>query len=758
MLMKKILPFLFLIFFLNSNKIISQNEIQGRTCGTPIPSKEWDEWFNGEVEKFKLKNQHGKGQMVNYTIPVVVHIIHAGGAVGAGDNVSQAQIVDQINIMNNDFAGTGVNVGNVPAPFAPLVANTNITWCLAITNPTGGVLAEPGIDRIPATNIPGITGVPGSGFTMAQINNTIKPATIWDPVRYCNVWILKLQNGLLGYATFPAGTSLPGVAGGGSATNDGIVVGHNYFGSVGTATAPPYNLGRTAGHELGHWLGLRHVWGDGNCLTDFCDDTPWAKQANYGCPTPPAFVNRCGAGQSPNGEMTMNIMDYTDDPCMYMFSNDQRTRMQTAMSQGTYRNLLGTHGLCVGSQTVAPGPAVANFTIIDQPCIGTVFSPSNTSTGGPAPSFTWSSFPPANFSPNVFAASPGITFPSAGNYTLTLTASNSVATSSYSMAIISVTTCPKQPKCLDTLKMLTNIDTLTTYIAPTNTFVSACQSGFTGFLSGTNCYKDQEFGQFFPLNTYSDTPLPQVNSVIVLFNKNGTKSTPTTSATQIYCKVYGGTIQNGPGAQLAVIGDSLGKIAAITPTNQVQYCGNPNYIFTNTIVLAHKFNFAAPVIIPTSGFYAAVAAPNISPVDSINIFSSIKTNLNNDSSAWVLLSVNNWRTMRYQRSAKIQLAIMPQITCRPVVGINDNSALESNILIMPNPSSGLFNLVCTFDKSEKIKINIYNSIGQKITDTEFENVRNNVFDIDLSSKAEGIYFIEISNGNEKLLKKLIISK
>lgn len=736
---------------------LAQESTQGRTCGTPIPSKEWDEWFNAEVEKYKHSQAFNHGKMINYTIPVVVHIIHGGGAPGAGDNISQAQVVDQINILNADFAGTGLNVGNVPAAFAPLVANSNIQWCLAVTNPTGGTMAEPGIDRIAANSIPGVTGVPGNGFTQATINNTIKPATIWDPTRYCNVWVLKLTSGLLGYATFPAGTSLPGVAGGGNATTDGIVVGHNYFGSVGTATAPPYNLGRTATHELGHWLGLRHVWGDGNCLTDFCNDTPWAKQANYGCPTPPAYVNRCGAGQSPNGEMTMNFMDYTDDPCMYMFSIDQRARMQTAMSQGTYRNLLGTHGLCQGVPPPS-GPAVAVFSMDGDPCVGVPFTPSNSSTGGPSPTFTWMSSPTASFNPGPFVANPSITFTGPGNYTLTLVASNSLATSTQTMAIMNVSTCPKPAVCLDTLKMISKFDTLKTYMAPNNPLITACVSGYAGFLSGTNCYKDKEFAQYYPSNTYSETTLPQVNSVFVLFNKNGTKATATTSATQIYCKVYGGTIQNGPGSQLGSVSDSLGKIAAITPTNQVQFVGNPNYVFTNTIVIVHKFNFASPVVVPTSGFFASVQTPYSSTQDSIQIFTNSKYNQSNDSSAWVLIQTNNWRTLRNNRNAKVQLAILPQISCRPVVGLNEMNSFENSIMLMPNPNNGVFSLICGFEKEENIKLRISDVLGREISNSQIQNVKNNVFDIDLTSRETGIYFIEISKGREKTIKKVIITR
>ncbi|MBA3663587.1 MAG: T9SS type A sorting domain-containing protein [Bacteroidetes bacterium] len=726
--------------------------LKGRTCATPVPSEEWNNWFNSEVEKTKAQMGNQKVNSL-YTIPIIVHIIHNGQAVGVADNISQAQVIDQLNILNADFAGTGLNNGNAPAAFAPVKADCQVQFCLAVKDPTGGILPQPGIDRIDR-NAKGWTAGP---YTSAYIDGTMKPNTIWDPIRYCNVWIMQLGGGLLGYATFPAGTTLAGVTGGGSSTTDGVVILNTSFGSIGTATVPPYHKGRTLTHELGHWVGLRHVWGDGNCLTDYCNDTPTSKAANFGCPAAPANVNQCGPGTSPSGEMTMNFMDYTDDLCMYMFTLDQKTRVQTAMSQGTYRNLLGTHGLCTNGPPPPPAPAIAAFNLNSNPCVGQPFTPNNTSSGGPTPTYVWSSSPSASFNPNPNVASPAITFTAPGNYVITVVATNTAGTSSYSMAVNGVTLCPKQPVCIDTLSIIKNTDTLKTYIAPLNPIVLGCQSGYAGFLTGTNCYKDKEYAQFYPPNTYSDTPQPQVNSMIVLFNKAGTKATSTTQATQINCKVYSGSAGSGPTSQLGTISAGLGAIAGSTPTNQVAYCGNPNYVFASAVIIPYVFNFSYPVIVPATGFYAAVETPFNSSVDSIQIFSDTKTNLTNDSSSWVLQYSNNWRTLRYGRNAKVHLAILPQISCRPTVGMPEYSEFVSNINVMPNPGSGLFNLIFTFTKEQKVSVKIYDCLGQVISLSEFSGVSKNAFDVDLTSKADGIYFIEISNGRERTTKKVVLA-
>jgi hypothetical protein len=326
----------------------------GRNCGTPIPSAEWDAWFNAQVENYKQNMAMNKTTATTYTIPVIVHVIHSNENVGTGSNISQAQINSQITVLNNDFASNGLNNALCPAAFISAKSNTGISWCMVLTDQNGNTLAEPGIDRVPYTSISGLAA-PGTGYTSSTVDNTIKPATIWDPTKYCNMWVCKLGGGLLGYATFPTGTGLTGIFGTGTSTSDGVVMGYNYFGNTGNVSAP-YNKGRTATHELGHWLGLRHINGDSNCGNDYCNDTPVQDALHGGCisSSTPYHVDMCGPGTSPNGEMTMNYMDYTDDACMYMFTNDQATRMLTAMANGTYRSNLSTQSITLCNAQAAP--------------------------------------------------------------------------------------------------------------------------------------------------------------------------------------------------------------------------------------------------------------------------------------------------------------------------------------------------------------------------------------------------------------------
>lgn len=343
------------------------NKTTKKACGSETPGPEWNEWFNKKVEEFKKNNSVLKNQSVNYTIPVIFHVIHGGQSLGTYPNISQAQINSQITILNNDFAGTGLNVSNASSTaFASLVANCNVNFCLAQKNPSGATLAEPGIERM---NYNSSSWADPTTFTTTTdfrnfIEGTVKPNTIWDPTRYLNIWLTDVNGavGLLGYATFPPGTGLSGLTSGlGTATTDGVWCWTKSIGDVGTLF-PPYNKGRTATHEIGHWLGLRHIWGDASCGNDFCNDTPAQQQDNSGCPSYPHIT--CSNG--PNGDMFMNFMDYSDDACMYMFTPDQRDRVQTAMANCPFRTQLTASSatLCSGSPVVC-SYTVSNFTNTD---------------------------------------------------------------------------------------------------------------------------------------------------------------------------------------------------------------------------------------------------------------------------------------------------------------------------------------------------------------------------------------------------------
>ncbi|WP_283564561.1 M43 family zinc metalloprotease [Hymenobacter sp. H14-R3] len=310
---------------------------------------------------------------VTYTLPVVVHIISDGEAVGAGTNISQAQVQSQLDVLNEDYRNLNADGALVPSPFQPLRADAQFQFALAQRDPRGATMPEPGIDRVSRT----AKGFDAPPYSMAYIDGTIKPGTDWDPSQYVNIWVLDLGGRLLGYAQFPDNTAnLSGLSPlGGTAETDGVVILYSAFGRVGTLSAS-YNKGRTLTHELGHWLGLRHIWGDDNCGDDYCLDTPTQQTGNTGCPNFPHVT--CSNG--PTGDMFMNYMDYVNDACMQLFSADQKARMQAVMAVGTARraSLTASPALCTsvlraiatnsgaacpGSTTrlLATGPAGATY-------------------------------------------------------------------------------------------------------------------------------------------------------------------------------------------------------------------------------------------------------------------------------------------------------------------------------------------------------------------------------------------------------------
>lgn len=375
----------FCLLFLPVLALNSQNP-RKRVCHSPVPPPEWDQWFNGLVQKQRETQSTDRSATTSYTIPVIVHVIHSGEPTGTYPNISREQILSQIDILNADFSGNGFNSTNVPWPFQASKANCNIVFSMAELDPDGNELPEAGIERINWKDI-GMNANPyrpfsSSGFQVF-FDDSIKPATIWDPRRYFNIWLSdrRATLDLLGYSTFPVGANLQGIFNGnGDETNDGVYIWPKAFGNVGVLD-PDFNLGRTATHEIGHWLGLRHIWGDSNCGDDYCEDTPPQQTSNFNCPVFPKVS--CGG---PNGDMFMNFMDYCDDGCLVMFTWNQLQRMQTAMEFGTFRKELTASSLTVCNVpwvsvkereaeaffSVAPNPASSFVNLRSQVPLGQV--------------------------------------------------------------------------------------------------------------------------------------------------------------------------------------------------------------------------------------------------------------------------------------------------------------------------------------------------------------------------------------------------
>lgn len=252
-------------------------------------------------------------------VPVVIHVIYKTAA----QNISDAQILSQFESLNRDFSNQNADRSNTPQVFTPFVADTRIKFCLAQVDPKGKKTS--GIIR-KSTNIDVFSADDAMKYSAGGGDDA------WDSKKYLNIWVCNLGGRSLGYATPP----------GGPANLDGVVIAFDAFGTTGNLRAT-FNKGRTATHEIGHWLGLKHIWGDSDCGDDGIDDTPRQKSYNFGCPSFP-HVTTCSPDA--NGDMFMNFMDFSDDACMNMFTIGQKKRMRALFANGNLRNSFLTSFAC----------------------------------------------------------------------------------------------------------------------------------------------------------------------------------------------------------------------------------------------------------------------------------------------------------------------------------------------------------------------------------------------------------------------------
>lgn len=329
------LLFVFLCLFIESSAQ------ENRLCGQEALHKLHPEWRHLDAQRKAFNDFVSDFQVTEQTaniikIPVVVHILHVPSETyGVQSNITDEQIRSQIEVLNEDFGkvfGTrGYNVD-------PVGANTEIEFCLATRDPNGN--ASTGIVRLPYAG--------SSNFQLSQ-DRAMKDLSRWPVNRYLNIWVVKsIQSGILGYAYLPEVMANDPER----AFIDGVVMGAFYFGSRDKQAlgqnfylSNTFAYGRTATHEVGHFLNLKHTWGDGGCeIDDEVDDTPLCSGQYFGCPPSPARPVQCGFNR-----MVENYMDYSDDACFNIFTLGQKTRMRAALQFFPFRASLVSLGNVVAT-------------------------------------------------------------------------------------------------------------------------------------------------------------------------------------------------------------------------------------------------------------------------------------------------------------------------------------------------------------------------------------------------------------------------
>ena len=420
--------------------------------------KQFEDFMSAEIARQQAARGTGVQPLAGpFVVNVIVHVVHSGQAVGTYPNLRQVQVASQIRVLNEDFARTNADAANTPAVFngvAGSFSGTNaIVFQLAKVDPTGNILQEAGVHRVFGGQ---------TSYQTSYIDVNIKPVTSWDPSRYLNIWTvpspLAGTTPLYGYAQFPNGSGLSGTgANNGGSDTDGLVIAADAFGSNYDATGtllPPAqryqfstgaDKGRTATHELGHSLGLFHVWGDANCGNDYCADTPIAQAPNFtacgtGAGGHPKFT-ACAGGQP---EMFMNYMDYVLDGCMNIFTANQVTRMVTVMNVSPNRSTLtaATVGNCpvLGLTRVSGAyPAAQTTSAYFQNNLGTGGGVANANTGASYTYLSTGTIPPGlalNPATGAIFGTPT----SAGNYNFTIQATGATGVSIVGLTT-TTTTC-----------------------------------------------------------------------------------------------------------------------------------------------------------------------------------------------------------------------------------------------------------------------------------------------------------------------------
>ncbi|MFD1140391.1 M43 family zinc metalloprotease [Larkinella insperata] len=715
------------------------------------------------------------------TIPVVVHVVHAGESVGTGRNISEAQVKAQLETLNEDFRRKpGTRGFNEDARGADI----EIEFCLAAINPTGGTIAERGIDRVN-----GAANFGKSTWSKTDIDGVLKPNTYWDPEKYFNIWVVDFaatDDRLLGYAQFPSQSTLPGLSSNmGAGSTDGVVIRYQSFGNAEKGNFPvmqaPYNLGRTLTHEVGHWLGLIHIWGDANCGNDFVDDTPTQASESRGCQK-----GRTSCGTT---NMVENYMDYSDDACFNIFTRGQKTRMRAVMQFAVRRANLVNSNVCGTSVVARPN---SNFRAENvRVLLGGQVRFTDLSTNFPT-RWEWT-FEGGNPSSST-EQNPVVTYSQPGKFKVTLVTANAAGTSTpvvreQYIEVLNVGLCASQ----------TNFNGTRTVLR---------QPGGTGYLAGQNSRKIRAVSELFS-NSLGYT---NMNSASIRFGvAKAAKGAETESVVTVTVWNARG-FQNGPGAVLETKDIPLRTILEDVANNRAT-----TIVFERNVPLSGLPFHVGVELAQAAGDTVALVSTNNG--ESLNASSwlqssqgnwgryrdSLGVNIAFDISAKVGMkpsvqittsaqfvdpgqavtlnargaSIFSWSGQNLSRTLGAQVIARPtQTTSYTVTGTGldmcDTIATarifvrpgtitevpttlpDQNLTVSPNPSDGLAKLAFRNTARGLLTLTVRNVTGVVVLKQQFQKTEDGFQrDLDLRTMPAGFYLIELRIGDQVVRKKMV---
>ncbi|MEY4903495.1 MAG: hypothetical protein RLZZ292_1310 [Bacteroidota bacterium] len=668
-----------------------------------------------------------------YNIPVVVHVLWNT----AVQNISDAQIQSQIDALNADYQALNADKANTPSVFASLIANPDVQFCLAQQNPSG--VATTGIVRKQTTKTVFDAATDDAKYTANQGDN------IWDRNKYLNLWVVPSlksgsTTGILGYAQFP----------GGAAATDGVVIGHQYFGTTGTA-ASPFNKGRTATHEVGHWLNLNHIWGDDGTActgTDNVADTPNQGGENYGCPTFP--VISCSNG--PNGALFMNYMDYTDDACMFMFTTGQKNRMVAALT-GSRASLLTSTGCNPGGAATCAVPTGLT-------------SASLTTSGA---TVSWGAATGAVSYTLQYKTSTATTWTSVTGITTTSKAlTGLMATTTYNFQVQTV--CSAGSSAFSTAASFTTNTATVACAVPTSLVSSAITtSGATlgwaavpGAVSYKLQYKKTANTSWTTItgittNTYALTGLVgatsydfKVATVCTTTSAYSTAVSFTTSTPVVCSDIY--ESNNGLSSAKAItVGTTIS--AAIGTSTDLDYfsfsntAAKPKIKITLTSALDYDirlYNSAGTQLV----FQTTASNPEVLIYNTTTV-GTYKFRIEGYNGAY---SASDCYTVLVETSAANFKGMANNNMNDEIAELND-----ADVSIFPNPTTGELNIVTTEGKvNREAQVLLFNSIGQRVHQQTYGEDQR--LTLHLNDFQNGVYILQVRTENGVVSKKVVLEQ